>query len=87
MKSKTGWYNKNKSGRTVKYESHRHSLASKGIKTALPKGAKNVSFSGSPTPNFDMVKKGKEEFRTLKDLDRKIKDFNIGNLKSYNYPD
>ncbi|NOR85224.1 hypothetical protein GQ473_03835 [archaeon] len=57
MVGKTGWYNKNKSGRTVKYESHRHALASKGIKTALPKGVKNVSFSGSPTPNFDMVKK------------------------------
>ena len=57
--ARTGWFNRNKTGYSVKHESHRHSLAAKGIKTALPKGVKNVSFSGSPTPNFDMVKKGK----------------------------
>jgi len=45
--AKTGWFNKNKLGYSVKHESHRHSLAAKGIKTALPKGSKNVSSNHS----------------------------------------
>ncbi|RLG27227.1 hypothetical protein DRN76_00060 [Methanosarcinales archaeon] len=59
--ARTGWFNRNKTGYSVKHESHRHSLAAKGIKTARPKGVKNVSFSGSPTPNFDMVAKGNSQ--------------------------
>ena len=59
MVTKTGWYNKNMTGNPPKYESHRHSLASRGIKTSAPKGVKGVSSAFSPTPNFDMVKKGR----------------------------
>ena len=55
--TKTGWYNRNKTGNTPKYEAHRHSLASRGIKTSAPKGVKGVSSAFSPTPNFDMVAK------------------------------
>jgi len=58
--AQTGWFNRNKTGYSIKHESRRHSLAAKGIKTARPKGVKNVSFSGSPTPNFDMVKKDRD---------------------------
>ncbi|RLG27216.1 hypothetical protein DRN76_00005 [Methanosarcinales archaeon] len=58
--ARTGWFNRNKTGYSVKHESHRHSLAAKGIKTALPKGSKCVTIcAGTSTPNFDMVKKGK----------------------------
>ena len=53
--TKTGWYNRNKTGNTPKYEAHRHSLASRGIKTSAPKGVKGVSSAFSPTPNFDRV--------------------------------
>lgn len=56
---KTGWYNKNKLGYSVKHESHRHALASKGIKTSRPKSPKGFSTKGTPTPNFDMVKGSK----------------------------
>ena len=58
MVTKTGWYNKNMTGNPPKYESHRHSLASRGIKTSAPKGVKGVSSAFSPTPNFDKVAKG-----------------------------
>ena len=61
-----GWYNKNRTGNTAKHESHRHALASRGIKTALPKGSKCATVCGGiSTPNFDMVKKGKSKFLQL----------------------
>ncbi|RLG23797.1 hypothetical protein DRN76_04880 [Methanosarcinales archaeon] len=57
--TRIGWYNRNRTGNTPKYESYRHGLAAKGIKTALPKGSKCVTLcAGTSTPNFDMVSKG-----------------------------
>lgn len=59
MSSKTGWYNKNKTGHSAKYESHRHSLASKGIKTTIPTKIQRMQplFNMSTkTKNYDFVK-------------------------------
>ena len=86
MVTKTGWYNKNMTGNPPKYESHRHSLASRGIKTALPKGSRIVSSGGSPTPNFDIVANSKTDMiikypEILKGLGIHTKDVFVKNNK------
>jgi len=84
--TKTGWFNRNKTGYSVKHESRRHSLAAKGIKTALPKGSKCVTLcAGISTPNFDMVAKDMDMrldyLKILKGLGFHEKDIFIKNNK------
>ena len=67
-------------GNIVKRESIRHSLASRGIKTALPKSPKGFSSSGSLTPNFDMVKKGKMSYDDFKNKNRFLRFFSVSKI-------